>query len=210
MKREHVVFLVGGFAFGILVGFALFHALDNPPGLPSGAAPVGAMGAGPAAGMSGGSDEGVAGAPMVKRINRLRRELDQDPGNMAAAVELADIYQRAGMWDQAAGFYEQALEIEAEHPQLLVNLGLCYRSLGRFEDALESFELAYRKDPQNWQSLFNKVVVAALDLQRFEVAVGAMNALEAMPEVPGGPDREQLGQLREWLVEAQTAAQGEG
>ena len=210
MKREQLLFLVGGFAFGILVGFALFHALDNPPGLPSGEAPTGAMGGGPTAGMSGGSDAGVGGAPMVKRINQLRRDLDQDPGNMAAAVDLADIYQRAGMWEQAAGFYEQALEIEAEHPQLLVNLGLCYRGAGRYEDALESFEQANRLDPQNWQSLFNKVVVAALDLQRFEVALGTMTVLEEMPSAPGGPDEEQLGQLREWLVAARSAAEEEG
>ena len=147
---------------------------------------------------------------MVKRINQLRRDLDQNPGDMAAAVELADIYQRAGMWDQAAGFYEQALEIEAEHPQLLVNLGLCYRGLGRFEDALVSFEEAIRLDPENWQSLFNTVVVAALDLQHFEVALRAMEALEAMPTAPGGPEHEQLDQLREWLAEAQTAVENEG
>lgn len=208
MKREQLAFLVGGFAFGILVGFALFYALSNPPGLPAGELSAG--GGLPAGAMSGATGGSVGGAPMVKRINQLRRELDQDPGNMAVAVELADIYQRASMWDQAADYYEQALEIEADHPQLLVNLGLCYRGLGRFEDALESFELAYRLDPQNWQSLFNKVVVAALDLQRFEVALDAMNALEAMPAVPGGPDGEQLTQLREWLVAAQSAAVQEG
>jgi len=203
VKREQLFFLIGGFAFGILVGFALFHALDNPPALPEGAAPMG--GGAPSSGaMAGGGS--VGGAPMVKRINQLRRELDQDPQNMAAAVELADIYQSASMWDQAAGFYEQALDLEAEHPQLLVNLGLCYRGLGRFEEALEVFEAANRLEPQNWQSLFNKVVVAALDLQRFEVAVAAMNALEKMPAVPGGPDEAQLSELREWLVAAQSAA----
>ena len=147
---------------------------------------------------------------MVKRINQLRRELDQEPDNMAAAVELADIYQQAGMFDQAAGYYEQALGIEAEHPQLLVNLGLCYRGLGRFEEALDVLKSANRLDPQNWQSLFNQVVVAALDLQRFEEAEGAMETLEAMPSVTGGPDEQQLGQLREWLVAAQAAAGEEG
>ena len=210
MKREHLVFLVGGFAFGILVGFALFHAVANPPELPSGVAPTGIMGGGSSAGMSGAGSSGMGGAPMVKRINQLRRELDQDPVNMAAAVELADIYQRAGMFDQAAGFYEQALGIEAEHPQLLVNLGLCYRGLGRFEEALEVLKNANRLDPQNWQSLFNQVVVAALDLQRFEEAEGAMDALEAMPSVTGGPDEQQLEQLREWLVTAQASAGEEG
>jgi tetratricopeptide (TPR) repeat protein len=125
-------------------------------------------------------------------------------------VELADIYQRAGMFDQAAGFYEQALGIESEHPQLLVNLGLCYRGLGRFEEALEVLKSANRLDPQNWQSLFNQVVVAALDLQRFEEAEGVMEALEAMPSVTGGPDEQELGRLREWLVAAQAAAGEEG
>ena len=206
MKREHLVYLFGGFAFGILVGFALFYALQNPPALPSEMPPGGASRAGSASAMSGAGEVGVGGAPMVKRINQLRRELDQNPGNMAAAVELADIYQRAGMFDQAAGYYEQALDIEPEHPQLLVNLGLCYRGLGRFDEALDVFGRANRLEPQNWQSLFNIVVVAALDLQRFEVATSALEALEAMPAVPGGPDPEQLAELRDWLATAQVAA----
>jgi tetratricopeptide (TPR) repeat protein len=147
---------------------------------------------------------------MVKRISELRRRLEQDPADMSAAVELADLYQRAGMWEQAADYYEQALEIEREHPQLLVNLGLCYRGLERFDAALESFAEANRLDPANWQSLFNTVVVAALDLRRFEVAFGAMDALDEMNGAPGGPDANQLRELRQWLVDAQSAAEREG
>jgi len=210
VKREQLIFLAGGFAFGILVGFALFHALNSPPVLPSGMPPGGAMGGGASSAMSGGGSAGVGGAPMVKRINQLRRELDQDPGNMAAAVELADIYQRAQMFDQAAGYYEQALGIEAQHSELLVNLGLCYRGLGRFDEALDAFKRANQLEPDNWQSLFNQVVVAALDLQRFDEAEKAMAALEAMPSVSGGPGADQLAQLREWLTTAQNSAGGEG
>ena len=93
MKRESLFFLLGGFAFGILFGFALFHALNNPLALASGSSSAGVMGSGTS--QMGSSGEGVGGAPMVKRINQLRRALDQDPADIAAAVELADLYQRA-------------------------------------------------------------------------------------------------------------------
>ena len=87
-------------------------------------------------------------AAHVKRINQLRRELDQNPENMAAAVELADIYQRASMWDEAAGYYEQALAIGRkssgyDHPDYAVwlnNLGSAHMSKGEYDNAIGYYE----------------------------------------------------------------------
>lgn len=212
MKRESVAFLAGGFVFGILFGYMLFYAVQNPPELPSGGTTASAMDStrGPNAPTQVGSTAGGGGAPMMARINQLKRDLEQDPQDLAAAAELADIYQRAGMWEPAAGYYERALEIAPQHPELLVNLGLCYRGMGKFEEAIEAFQRAHGLDNSNWQSLFNTVIVAAVDLRQFDVAFGALEAMEAIRPLPEGLEADHLKQLRDWLVSSQQEAEAEG
>jgi len=212
MKRESVAFLTGGFVFGILFGFALFYALENPPELPPGQAPGSAMDGtrGPNAPTQLGGSAAGGGAPMMARINQLKRGLEQDPTDINASIELADIYQRAGMWAEAAGFYEQALESHPDHPQLLVNVGLCYRGLERYEDALAVFDQAHESEPGNWQSLFNTVIVAAVDLGQFDRANLALEAMEAIQPRPEGLEPAHLEELREWLATAQAGTEGEG
>ena len=67
----------------------------------------------------------------------------------------------------------------------------------QFDRALESLERAQKADPANWQSLYNIVVVAGLEMRRFEQADAALAQLERIR-----PDAPNLGQLREALDRA--------
>ena len=209
MKREHLAFLCGGFAFGVLFGFGLFHAYENRPDL-SGERVAEAELEGPRGpramaqtGPSGVGPSGAAGgAPMMREINALKTALQQNPDDVVALVRLGSVYQQVGMWDQAAGFYERAVESGEERPELLLNLGLSYRALGRYEEALDLFERTHRNNPDHWQSLFNAVVVAAGDMQRIDDAFMSLESLEAIGRretLPQGFEPARVRQLRTWL-----------
>ncbi|HXV77530.1 MAG TPA: tetratricopeptide repeat protein [Candidatus Polarisedimenticolaceae bacterium] len=183
MKKENLAFLVGGLAFGFLVGFGAYHAVATTPQLEGAAA--GTTMAGPAGTPAPGAmpPAAVGAAPMVAEINRLKTLLQTEPNNFQALVRLGNLHYDVQMWEQAAGYYERALAVES-NPDLMTDLGVCYRNLGQFDRALDKFENAQQADPDHFQSLFNIVVVAGLDLGDFVRAERALEVLEAMDPPP--------------------------
>src|ERR1700752_4127343 len=126
MRRDHLAFLLGGLAFGILIGFALFKAVATRPG----AAPEEASSeipapAGPAAPTQSLAADGGGGAPMLAEINALKERVRANPSDAEAWVRLGSLYQQAGMAEQAVDFYERAVAIRPDDAALLNELGIC-------------------------------------------------------------------------------------
>lgn len=198
--------LLGGFAFGILVGFGLFHAFQNEPKLDHGMAvqqdiPVPRGPQAPASMSSGAGDPNAGGgAPMVARINQLKTRLQENPQDREILIELGSLYYQGGFWEQAAGYFERLIEIEPD-PNLLTNLGICYRGMKDFDRAVASFDRAFELDPTHWQSQFNKVVVASVEMGRADLTQQGLEAIEAISPRPAELDQ-RLGALRQMLESA--------
>ncbi len=203
MKRENLAFLLAGLAFGVLLGFGVFHAVANRPEEQASAlsAETGRDApSGPPA-----PTQVAGGAPMLQEINALKRALEADPKSLLALARLANLYHDAGMWPQAAGYYERAVEVKPDDPDLLTDLGTCYRELRQFEKALGLFLRAQQVEPSHWQSLYNVVVVEAFDLGRVEEAVAALERLEQVhPQAP------HLAELRQAVERVAADRRGRG
>ena len=204
MKKENLAFLAAGLAFGFLFGFGLFNAMDNAPAPGNTGTPAGGMGApaGPRAQAPANPNQG-GGAPMVAEINALKRVLQENPEDTTALVRLANMHQDAAMWEQAIGYYERAVAVTPDDPNLITDMGVCFRNLQQFDRAMELFDQAQAHDPSHWQSLFNIVIVAGFDLGQFDRANAAMAAMEAM-----NPQPPRLDELKHALEQAQAAAAG--
>jgi cytochrome c-type biogenesis protein CcmH/NrfG len=190
VKREQLTFLAVGFAFGALFGAALLSAFSESPDLA--AASAGGVPSGSAAPAAGAPAQGGGGAPMMAEIRALRKQIADDPQDSAAIVRLAHLYHDVQMWDDAIGYYEMALEIDPQQPDLLTDMGICYRGKQEYDTALELFNRASALDPAHWQSLFNVVVVAGFDLKQFETARAALNTMQQMDPLP--PRLDELSQ----------------
>ncbi len=201
MKKDQLAFLFGGLAFGFLLGFGLFRAIETRPGqttglsgsseIPSPMGPAAPMGSGTPAQVSGG------GAPMLAEINALKERVQKDPKDAQAWSRLANIYQDSGMFEPAIEFYKRASDLLPNNANLLTDMGICYQELKEFDKALELLMRAQTADPSNWQSLYNIVVVAGLDLHRFDQADAALARLQQLR-----PDAPNLAELREALNKA--------
>ena len=199
MTKENAAYLFGGFAFGILVGVALFSAFQSTPDLaPGGAAPVAAPS--PAPPMGQGAGAANDSAPMVGEINRLKRQLQQEPGNLPVITRLAHLHHDAQMWEQAIEFYDMALNLDPNNADLLTDQGICYRGMGRFDQALARFSRAQEVKPDHWQSLFNAAVVKAFDLSDYD---GALEALDPLMKQDPPPPR--VAELHQAVSDARDA-----
>jgi tetratricopeptide (TPR) repeat protein len=148
---------------------------------------------------------------MVEELKRLRQAVETDPQDVASWVRLGNLYQDVAMYAEAAGFYERALAIRPDEPDVLTDLGICHQALAQgaspeaarasYEKALELFARANAARPDHWQSLFNTAVVAGIRLGRHEEADAALRKLEAIrPPVP------HLDALRQALAEQRAGA----
>lgn len=184
MKKENLAFLFGGFAFGVLVGVGLFSAFNSAPGSPAAGISAPASIPAPAGPMAPTQAGGGGGAPMVPEINALKRKLQENPNDVQSATRLANMFHDAQMWDQAVMYYEMVVKQTPNDADVLTDLGICYRSMKRPEDALANFAKARSVNPNHWQSLFNTAVVAAFDLGDYDRALEALRPLEELNPVP--------------------------
>ena len=201
LKKDQLAFLFGGLAFGFLLGFALFRAIETRPGNvaePAGSAEIPSpMGPAAPTETAAPSQAGGGGAPMLAEINALKEQLQKDPKNVQGWTRLANIYHDAGMFDKAIEFYKRADELTPNNANLLTDMAICYKELTQYDTALAILERAQKADPANWQSLYNIVVVAGLEMHRFDRADAAMAKLQQIN--PGAPN---LDRLREALDRA--------
>ena len=191
-----MAFLFGGLAFGFLLGFGLFRAIDTRPGRAADPAAAGEIPSpmGPAAPTQ---TVGGGGAPMMAEINALKDRVVKDPKDVQAWSRLANIYQDAGMFEPAVSFYQRAIDLAPNDANLLTDTAICYQELKQFDKALEILERAQKADPSHWQSLYNIVVVAGIRMGRFDRADAALARLQQIH-----PDTPNLAELRRALDKA--------
>jgi len=205
VKRENLAYLLGGLAFGFLLGFGTFHTMEFRP-----QAQVARVGGGDEIPSTAGPNPMAAtqmptgggaggGAPMAQEVNALKRALEQNPQDVQALTRLANMYHDIGEWGQAIGYYEKAVAVRPSDPNLLTDMGTCYLNVNRPDRALELFQKAHAADPSHWQSLFNEAVVLGVHLGRPEEARKALDEVDRIqPNVPG------VARLRDFLSQAPT------
>ena len=67
----------------------------------------------------------------------------------AAQVEFGIAVARVGLWDEAEYRWKRATEIDPIYAAAWNNLGIAYEQNGRFEEALDAYEIALDLEPNN-------------------------------------------------------------
>jgi tetratricopeptide (TPR) repeat protein len=188
MTKDNIVFATSGFLLGLILGGMVIgpklarsrFAGGGPPPQQAAAGPQSAAAAAP-------------GNPMAmvrQQIDSLKATLESDPNNAAALVQLGNLYMDAAKFPEAIGYYERALKLE-ENPSVRTDLGISYKNAGRKEEAAASFERAWRDHPDQWQALFNHIVLLA-ESRRFDEARALMDRLKQVR--PGDAEVQRLEQ----------------
>lgn len=183
MTRDNVLFIVIGLLTGFISGYFLHEvmAARQPP--PAGTAAAAADLPQTPAG------EPNAEAPM-QQILELRDYVEANPEDAEATLVLANLNYDIRNWERARDLYQRVLELGPPDPDVITDLGVCFRELGEYEEALERFRRAQELSDSHWQSLYNEAVVLAFDLERYEDAERIVDRLRRLQ-----PDNERVERL---------------
>ena len=131
----------------------------------------------------------------ARRLEALVKETAQNPKNVAAWVDLGNLYFDTNQFDKSIWAYKKSLELNPDNPNVLTDMGVMYRRKGQPEEAVKSFDEAIRVDPKHEVSRFNKGIVLLHDLDKPQEGIQAWEQLlkiNPFAEAPGGKTVDEL------------------
>lgn len=191
MWRNPLITAVLGLLVGFFGGYLMGQQqpLSGGSSVQGGSADIGQSRGAPAAGPeSGGEDIGSA-AVLMERVRVLERQVERSPDDYELMVELGNILSDLGRFRVAAGWYERSRSLRDDDPDLLTDLGICYREIEDPERAVALFDRAADLSEEHWQSRYNAAVVRLYDLNDPQGALGEIEKLQRLRRsTPGIPD----------------------
>ena len=95
----------------------------------------------------------------LQKINELEKLVDSNPGNPAHILGLANQLQDLGEFEKAIYRYKQYLELNPKDADALIDMGVCYFELSRYDAADSVMQVAIRIKPDHQKGLYNLGVV---------------------------------------------------
>lgn len=148
MKKENVLFGIIGLLIGLIVGFTVTNSI-NRSGYSQMATPNAGL---TAANQSQVSTQAVKDQPRTGggAMPQIQQTIDRaknEPNNFEAQIAAADMYYRIQRFEEAAAFFEKALQIKPEDYETIVQLGNSYFDAGAIKmeqggDGSENFKKA--------------------------------------------------------------------
>jgi hypothetical protein len=178
-----VVGILLGFFFGYLIGqkqgvVPAQRASDPHAGV-AGAPPLTGQ---PQMPPEGGRTSATANPRLLEQARELETLLAKDPKNYDHLVQIANTHYDLNDFVKAVDFYEKARAIKDDSPDVLTDLGVCYKETGKPQQALVLFDRAADMRPDHWQSRYNAAVVRLFDLND---PVGAKQEVEKLKQLQG-------------------------
>ncbi|MEW5877121.1 MAG: tetratricopeptide repeat protein [Acidobacteriota bacterium] len=184
--------LMKGALAGLLVGFFAGYMVGERQARPALSDPhAGVPGAPPLSGQpqqppEGGRTTGTGNPQLMEQLRAVEKLLEKDPNNYEHLVQAGNLLYDLNNFLRAIDYYEKARAIRDDSPDVLTDLGVCYRETGNYQKALELFDKAADLKPGHWQSRYNAVVVRLFDLNDAAGAKVELEKLKALnnPQVP--------------------------
>jgi cytochrome c-type biogenesis protein CcmH/NrfG len=135
-----------------------------------------------------------AAAPLLEAVNK-------DPKDFDSLVKLGNIYYDGQQFPNAIQYYERALVIHPENPDVRTDMGTAYWYTGNAEKALAAIQTSLKYRPGHPQTLFN------LGWVRWQGKQDPKGAIEAWQQLlKANPDYPQRQQVEQYISKAKEHA----
>lgn len=193
LRAESIVFAVAGTLFGLIVGWVL----GSQQAISSGRAAIAAEAPAPAAAAGTGQQPPVLDQ---NRVQALKTVAEQSPKDAEPRMQLANLYFDAEQYSDAITWYEAALALRPNDPNLSTDLGVAYYYTNQPDRAIAQFERSLAADPKHTKTLLNVGVVKAFGKQDLEGAARAWQQVIALS--PDSPEAQAAKRALEGLKTA--------
>ncbi len=136
-----------------------------------------------------------AASDQSPQLDALVKETAQNPTNVAAWINLGNLYFDTNQFDKSIWAYQKSLELEPNNPNVLTDMGVMYRRKGQPQEAVKAFDEAIRVDPKHEVARFNKGIVLLHDLEKPEEGIRSWEELlkiNPFAMAPGGKSVDEL------------------
>jgi cytochrome c-type biogenesis protein CcmH/NrfG len=177
MKPESIVLAVAGTFFGLLVGWIIGSQAGVPRTAMSPAPTVATQPpADPASSPQGG--QGQQPRPLDEaQAQALRTAAEKNPSDAASRVQLGNLYFDSERFGEAATWYEAALKLNPNDPNVSTDLGVSFYYLNQADRALQQFDRSLEVDPKHAKTLLNQGIVRAFGKQDLKGAAASWQKL---------------------------------
>jgi cytochrome c-type biogenesis protein CcmH/NrfG len=135
-----------------------------------------------------------AAAPLIEAVNK-------DPKDFDSLVKLANLYYDGQQFPAAIQYYERALVIHPDNPDVRTDMGTAYWYTGNAEKALAAMEASLKYRPGHPQTLFN------LGWVRWQGKQDPKGAIEAWQQLlKANPDYPEKQQVEQYIAKAKEHA----
>jgi cytochrome c-type biogenesis protein CcmH/NrfG len=138
-----------------------------------------------------------ASAPLLESVKN-------DPNDYDSLVKLGNLFYDAQQFPNSIQYYERALKIHPENPDVRTDMGTAYWYAGDTDKAVAAMETSLQFRPGHPQTLFN------LGWVRWQGKADPQGAIEAWEQLlKSNPDYPQKQQVEQYIAKAkQHAARG--
>lgn len=142
-----------------------------------------------------------AQAALQRSVAPLLEAVNGNPADYDALVKLGDLYYDGQQFANAIQYYERALAIHPENPDVRTDLGTAYWYSGNADKALAEMDISLKYKPGHPQTLFNMGWV------RWQGKADAKGAVEAWQKLlRANPDYPQKEQVEQYIAKAREHA----
>jgi len=142
-----------------------------------------------------------AQAALQQSVGPLLEAVNRNPGDFDSLVKLGDLYYDGQKFPSAIQYYERALAIHPENPDVRTDLGTAYWYTGNADKALAEMETSLKYKPGHPQTLFN---LGWVKWQGQADAKGAVAARQKL--LKSNPDYPQKQQVEQYIAKAKEHA----
>ena len=118
-------------------------------------------------------------------IKSLEKVLEKAPKDLATLIKLGNLLMDAGRNEEAVSAYGRALEIDSNNQNVRVDMGVCYRRMGRPDIGVETIRKAIAMQPNHAMAHQNLGVILYDDFQQYPEAIKEFEIyLKLSPNAP--------------------------
>ena len=142
-----------------------------------------------------------AQAALTRAAAPLLEALNQNPNDYESLVKLGNIFYDGQQYPGAIEYYERALAIHPENPDVRTDMGTAYWYAGNADKAIAAMEASLKYRPGHPQTLFN------LGWVRWQGKADPKGAVQAWQSLlKSNPDYPQKQQVEQYIAKAKEHA----